>query len=244
MTNLNYQGVLNDPWECDSIPRNQFKKAATPNLYGSSLPCYELWAKNGIEYTMDQVIAYNRELQSGALGLANDLKEFIIRNVQPAETTVHIYDDSFTIKCNRYKNVGEHTYVYDIYDSITDRVRRLTHTETRQVPDLEAFRRYFVTLLIHNLDSQVLDYVMEKIHNKYKWGIDIHDAVIINPEAAADVRKWYAEELQVIFDNREQILANYFKSIGISINSYEWQKVLAKVKPIGDDFKVSLWGLK
>ena len=68
---------------------------------------------------------------------------------------------------------------------------------------------------------------------KYGWGIDIHDAFLVSPEAANDVRTWYAEALTEIYNNRETILSNYFVSIGIGAESQgDWERVKRMVKPL------------
>ena len=245
MTNV-IGSTLSDPWAFNGIPRTQFKHAATPRLYGSSRACHELWQDKGHKYTLEQVQLFNQELSSGPLGLADQFKEFIINNVKPSEAmTVDIFGTSFRIECNRYRNVGEQTLRYDIYDSETDTIRRIAHTTTKRVPDLDQFRRYFVTLLIHHLDSRVADNVISKVMDKYSWGIDIHDAFIVNPEAAEDTRAWYAEELKLIFDNRHTILADYFKSIGIGAEAQgSWNTVKSMVHPVTEPLNVSLMALK
>lgn len=79
---------------------------------------------------------------------------------------------------------------------------------------------------------------------KYGWGKDIHDAFIINPEAAKNVREWYAEELIKIFNNRKAILTNYFQSIGISKSAQgQWEKVMSMVHPV-ETLQVNLMALK
>ena len=244
MTNV-IGNELHDPWNFEGIPRTQFKHAATPMLYGSSRACHELWQDKKHDYTIDQVKLFNTELASGALGLANQFKEFIISNVKPKEQmTVKINGEEFTIECNRFRNVGEKTARYDIYDSITKSIRRVAHTTTRRVADLDQFRRYFVTLLIHNLDSQVADKVMQKVMEKYGWGKDIHDAFIVNPESAEDVRRWYSEELTAIYNNRQTILSEYFQSIGIGGEAQtQWSRVKAMVQPI-KEFTANRMALK
>lgn len=140
---------LSDPWEFPGIPRTQFKHAATPMLYGSSKPCHDLWQAKGHKYTLEQVKAFNNELASGPLGLANAFKDFLITNCKPqAQMQVHIINEHFTIECNRFRNVGEKTNVYAIYDTDNNAIRTIHHTDTVRVPDLEQFRRYFPTLLI------------------------------------------------------------------------------------------------
>jgi len=229
-----YGTELSDPWASEGMSRTMFKHAATPRLYGSSKACYELWDDWKHEYTLEQVQSFNEVLTTGKLAVADAFKEFIINNVKPTEhMTVTIGDETFTIECNRFKQVGEETTSYDIYDTETNSVRRLHHTKTKKVADLDQFRRYFVTLLIHNLDSQVGNKVMDQVMEKYGWGIDIHDAFIVSPEAADDVRTWYAQAITDIYNNRSSILTKYFTSIGIGSEAQgNWEKVKAKVKPL------------
>lgn len=236
---------LQDPWAFEGMPRAQFKHAATPRLYGSSRACHELWNDWNHPYSLDQVRAFNTELASGPLGLADQFKEFIINNVKPtAKMRIRIWNEEFDIECNRFRNVGEETIRYDIYDTQTHSIRRICHTRTKRVPDLQQFRRYFVTLLIHNLDSQVANRVIGKVMDKYGWGIDIHDAFLVSPMAAADVRRWYAEELNAIYADREAILANYFASIGIGAEAQgNWNRLKQMVKPI-KSFKCRKMALK
>lgn len=234
-TRTNLVGTeLQDPWAFGCISRAMFKHAATPRLYGSSRACYELWNDWKDDYTLEQVVAFNTELTSGLLSVADAFKEFIINNVKPTEQMrVRIWNEEFDIECNRFRNVGEETLRYDIFDTETRSIRRICHTRTKKVPDLQQFRRYFVTLLIHNLDSQVADSVVAKVMEKYGWCIDIHDAFVVSPEAANDVRTWYAEALTEIYNNRETILSNYFASIGIGSEAQgNWERVKRMVKPL------------
>lgn len=245
MTNV-IGDTLEDPWKLEGMPRKMLKTAATPMLYGSAKACHELWQSAKIPYTMDDITLYKKELGTGPLGLANMLKEFIINNANPkAKMEVKIGDDEFSIECNRFRNVGERTKAYKIWDSIDEQYNIVLHTDTKKVPDLDQFRRYFVTLLVHNLDSQVADNVSYKVKEKHGWTIPIHDAFLISPAAAADTRKWYAEELQTIFANRKQILAGYFKSIGITSAAKEqWDKLMERVDKFEGDLVVNPMALK
>lgn len=245
MTNV-IGDTLSDPWHFDGIPRKQFKAAATPLLYGSSQATHQLWKDGKFEYTQKQLQLFNQELSNGAFGLANQFKEFIINNVKPQESMlVQIFNEYIEIECNRFKHIGEETISYDIYDTITDSIRTIQHTTTKSVPDLEQFRRYFVTLLIHNLDSQAANYVAEKCFDKYGFVIDIHDAFIVSPIAAYDVRQWYKEKLVEVYTNRQTILANYFKSIGIGAEAQnQWNTIKAMIHPISGEFKPTDMALK
>lgn len=177
MTNIMDNGHLNDPWYIEGISRNMVKKPFVPLLYGSSREIHELLLDAGIKYSLNDISILRGELANGAFGIANDFKEFIITYVKPKESMeINVYEDNFRVECNRYRNVGEETLRYDIYDSDTDSVRRLTHTKTKRVPDLDQFKRWFITGLVHAQDSQVADFVMESVIDTHGWGLDIHDA--------------------------------------------------------------------
>lgn len=245
-TNMIGGDNLNDPWSCDGISRAMFKHAATPLLYGSSQEEYILWQDWEHEYTLEQIELFRKEITSGALGVAVGLKDFIINNVSPSEKmTVRIWGLDFEIECNRFRQEGFLTKDYFIYDT-TDRLNLpVRHTTTRAVADLEQFRRYFVTLLIHHLDSRVADIVIGKYVEKYGTGIDIYDAFIVNPEGAADVRRWYAELIEEIHANRTQILTEYFTSIGINGSATkEWNDFKTKIVPFTGQFKCRRMALK
>ena len=237
---------LNDAWYIDGLTRNHVKKASTPRLYGSDQAVHALWKKAGLDFTLEELNLMNGQFSDGALGLADAFKEFVINNCNPKpEMQVKIFGEEFTIKCNHWKRVGDVPVIYDLYDTSTGRVRRITHTKTKQVPDLDRFRRYFQTLLIHHLDSRVCDYVSGKTYEKYGFVLDVHDAYIVSPIAAADVRKWYGEYMDSIYENRNSILVEYFNSIGITGTSIaEWQSVMDKVVPIEDGFKCRPYALK
>lgn len=239
------EGLLTDPWSIKGLTRNQVKKACTPMLYGSSQACYELWESNGIQFGIDEVRTYNEALNTGYLAVANLFKEFIINNCKPSPIMdVTIWGESFRIECNRFRNVGERTVGYDIYDSESDTIKRVFHTTTAKVPDLDQFRRYFVTLLVHNIDSQVADAIAEAVYDEFGWVIDIHDAFIVNPEAASFVRAKYAELMEEIFTNRKAILGDYFRSIGISSSAQkQWNQLQSKIVPM-DSFKCGPMALK
>lgn len=98
---------------------------------------------------------------------------------------------------------------------------------------------------MHNLDSQVADLVSGKLYEKYGWVIPIHDAFIVPPQAANDCRKWYAECITDIYNNRETILANYFASIGINATAAkEWSELKARIVPVQEPFECHLMALK
>ena len=236
---------LNDIWTLKGIPRKQFKFALTPILYGSSQSCINLWIKNDItNFTDKQVVKTNRELKRGKFSVANDFSKFIIDNVQPSEEMyVNVNGERFYVKCNRFKQLGEYLAVYAIYDSNYNEMVTIQQTQMSEIPDLKQFKRYFVTLLVHCLDSQVADDTM----NAADWILDIHDAFIIVPEDALAVRTRYASNIDKIYANREEILANYFRSIGINLDDPKVAKQWARLQNKCDNvknFKCSLMALK
>ena len=239
-------GKLSDPWHINDLTRKQVKIVTMRRVYGSTMTIQQIGKDQNVTYSVQDERVLAEELRNGALGLANDFKDFIITNVKPTESMrVRIWDDEFDISCNRFRRVGETTCKYDIFDTQTKRIRRISHTKTKAVADLERFRRYFVTLLIHNLDSQVASRVAYKVMEKYGWCIDIHDAFIVSPEAAMDVRNWYAEEVTAIYNNRNQILQDYFQSIGVGAEALtEWEALQSKVVPVQEPFVCSPMVLK
>ncbi len=150
MTMTNVIGdTLEDPWKLEGMSRLKLKKAATPMIYGSSQSCHELWQDNKMPYTSEDIALYSKEMAEGAFGIANMLKEFIINNANPkAVMKVRIWDEEFEISCNRYKNVGEKVKAYKIWDSASNVYKIVLHMDTVKVPDLEQFRRFFMTLLV------------------------------------------------------------------------------------------------
>lgn len=148
-TNLTTENGLSDPWDFPGIPRDPFKKYMTRALYGSTKTPQETWKALKIKYTPEQVKIINKELKTGSLAVAGKFRDYIINNVQPKATMeIHIMDEVFTINCNRYKHVGDSFEHYKLYDSESDSIKSIIHTHTHKVPDLDRFRRFFVTLLV------------------------------------------------------------------------------------------------
>ena len=245
MTNI-IGSTLQDPWEIEGIPRLMVKKAATPLIYGSSKSCFTLWQDAGLEYTKTHIELFTSELAGGPLGLANQFKEFIINNCNPkAVMNLDIWNDKFEVECNRFRRVGDKARAFKIWDSTDEQYNNIIHNDVVKVPDLERFRRFFVTGLIHNIDSQVADNIMSKIMKKHDWGIPIHDAVLISPAAADDTRKWYGQELEEIHKNRKDILQRFFRSIGITrAATAQWNALKTKITPLEGELHVNPMALK
>ena len=232
---------LSDPWAFNNIPRPQFKKAMTPLLYGSSKACDALWSASNIHFTTAQVSAFNKEITTGALSVANDFKDFIIQNVVPKPSMdVTVWGETFTVHCNRFRNLGDYTKRYNVYNTESSEVKSIYHTHTHREPDLDQFRRYFITLLVHNIDSQIADAVAAQM----TWCIPIYDAFIVMPDEALDVRTVYTQQLDQLYSDRGTVLKEYFHSIGIdSKSAVQWTELKAKCIPI-EAFKAQLTALK
>ena len=238
--------ILTDAWAHPVITNRKQFKTIMRQCYGSMLTPGEMWREMGIDYTREEELAFTKELQVGELAVANAFKNFIISNVEPQPTMqVQVADRTIDTFCNRFHNVGETTTVFDFYDSYTGRIRRVQHTETKRIPNLKAFRRYFVTKLIHGLDGKVMDTVMDKLLPDY-WALSIHDAIITCPETATLAREYYATELTSIHANRNEILSTYFRSIGIKASALtEWKATVANlVVPFEGTFRCSPMVLK
>jgi hypothetical protein len=244
MTNLVGE-ELSDPWSDSVLSREHVKKAFTPMLYGSGKSATQLWDKNNLTWGVEDMVRAETLIQSGAFAVASKFKEFVIDHVKPKEDmTVMIGDDVFDIKCNRYHHLGDKTTRYSIYDTTTDRIRTIENTSRREVADLKAFKRYFLTLLVHNLDSQVADRVSGAVYDNYEWCIDIHDAFIVSPEAALFTRNEYANQLEHLHTNRKAILGGYFVSIGIGAEAQKaWNDLQTVIEPM-DTFECGLMALK
>ena len=229
---------LQDVWS-KGMNRTTFKFGATPMLYGSGQSCTELWKKRKRKYTAEDVKLFNKELKQGVLGLANDFKDYIIDNVDPKpEMKVNIMGEQFTVYCNKYMNVGDYVKKYPLYDTATNTVLNVNHTHTNKVADLEQFKRYMVTLLVHGIDSQVADSICMDID----WVLPIYDAFIVMPWEAMETRVSATKKLDAIYEAREETLDVYFKSINIvkTVGSEkQWKRLQDKVVPI-ENFKAEI----
>jgi hypothetical protein len=213
LTNLINPDEFKDAWTIEGLTRTQVKKAVTPRLYGSGREPKELWSKHKLPYTQEQINIITKEIRSGRYARANNFKDFIINNVHPYETmNVHVGNDKFNIECNRFKLDLLKTENHTVYTS-AQRLFKECVQHTESVPDLDRFKTYFQTLLIHGLDSQVANAICES--KELDWVLPNHDAFLVHPNDGIVLRKLYTKQLMNIYKNRETILKNYFNSIGI-----------------------------
>lgn len=148
LTNM-VEGTLTDPWKIEGLPRKMVKEAATPMLYGSTKNAAALWEQNNTTYTLQHIEVYNKALSTGGLGIANSFKDFVLNYCKPQEKMqITIWNDTFDIECNRYRNIGDKTNLYRVYDTESKAVKSVFHTTTKEIADLGQFKRYFQTLLV------------------------------------------------------------------------------------------------
>ena len=237
---------LSDAWGHSVIKNRVQFKTIMRQLYGSQASPQAMWNDMGIAYTPEEALAFSDELINGEMSVANSFKDFMINNAQMKPIMeLNIYGEKFTVECNKFFNQGEKTIRYDLFDSRTNSIRRIHHTDTIKVPNLQAFRRYVATALIHHLDSRVMDTTCNVVYNEAEWCLDIHDAIIVDCEYADLARDIYAKELEKIYLNRKDILQNYFRSINIPASAIqEWKEVQVKVEPMDSEFKCSPMVLK
>ena len=202
---------FNDAWSVPYCSRNHVKKAVTPKLYGSNTEPKELWDRNKLSYSQEQLNKISEEIRTGLYANANSFKDFIIGKVKPkASMEVNIWGQKFTIECNRFKPGRTTEKTYWIFTSAQNLMKKVVH-HSGLIPDLDQFKRYFQTLLLHHLDSRIADTICAEMD----WVLPNHDAFTVHPNDASKVREIYTRELYKVYKERRKILFNYFTSIGI-----------------------------
>ena len=242
-TSVLSEGELNDPWGLTAgVDRGKAKMVLMRKLYGSSRDSASILKSFQEEYSEDDIHALETELNTGAYGKANLLKEFIIGNCNMTEVmNPVVWGEQLHVPCNRHHSVGDKPVVYTAVNE-KGLNQKIVHWKTVKVADLKSFKRWTMTGLIHSLDSRVIDKVMQTI----SWGIDIHDAVICGPEDVNTVRSTCADSLDALHADRSSILNDYFKSVGIKATpkaQKEWNDIMSQVNQV-DTFKCSMWAMK
>ena len=241
-------GDLSDAWGHPIITNRKQFKTIMRQCYGSQMTAQAMWDDMNkgkspedadyIHYTAEEVHAFNHEMESGEIAVAIAFKDFLINNAQMRPVMeLNVLGNKVTTYCNRFHNVGESTFIFDIYDTYTNSVRRIHNTETKRVEDLKSFKRYSVTGLIHGVDGNVMDNSTDAVIDIYGWVIPIHDAMVLCCEAADYARHVYANgrtpnepSLKYVHTNRNQILSDYFTSLGIPASKLaDWNNT---VKPL------------
>jgi len=245
--------TIQDAWKHDVVTNRVQFKSIMRIIYGSSMPTSQMWLEDDIQYTTEELQAFSQELKDGELAVAAKFRDFLIKNANMKEEMNIVVDkEEFTIYCNKFRNVGEKTTKYDVYNSATNSIRTIQNTSTKKVPDLKRFAVSTVTTLIHNLDSQCMNNTVEAVIDKFGWVIDIHDAIIVCPEVVDYARDIYCSgtdsdkpSLERIYRERNSILSKYFTSIGIRPSKIkEWGEVMSKVDKFEGEFRCNRIVLK
>lgn len=220
-------------WEIDGMSKNHVKFAQTPYVFGSSASIPHLWTKNKLTFTPEQVRIMRHEQVKGKFAIANEFKDIIIKHCNPkASVKLQVGRENFTVECNKTRNVGETPHNYIVLDTEADKFKVITHTLTHKVPDLQSFRRYFVTGLIHNVDSQILDNICLRMD----WILPIHDAGIVTWEGGTQMRDLAFIEMNDLRDDGRSIVYNYLKSINLDKSGFvKFAKLLAKIDAMHDN---------
>jgi len=257
-------GDLSDAWGHDVITNRAQFKTIMRQCYGSQMTAQRMWDdmnkgkkptdKGYIHYTAEEVHAFNHELESGTMAVANAFKNFMINNarMQPV-MELNVIGDKVTTYCNKFHNVGETTSIFDLFDTATNSIRRIHNTETKRIPDLKSFKRFSVTGLIHGLDGRVMDNAVDAVIDRYGWVLDIHDAMVLCCESANYARDIYANgrtadepSLKHIHTHRNKILSDYFTSLNIPASRIsEWKAtVVPLVEPLTEELIINPLVLK
>jgi len=248
-------GPLSDAWGHDVVTnRDQLKAGAMRQCYGSQMPASDMWSEMGINYTQEELTAFNNEMESGEFAVAMAFKDFIINNAQmQPKMELDVLGTKVTTYCNKFHNVGETTIEFDFYDTITDSIRTVFNTETKRVPDLKSFKRYGPTGLIHGTDGGVMNNTVDAVVDRYQFCLDIHDAMLLCCESADYARDIYANgrtpdepSLKYVHTHRDELLSAYFTSLNIPAHKVtDWiENVLPLVIPLEEELIINPLVLK
>ena len=204
---------LQDPWFIEGVRRPSAKSVGTPVFYGSSQTARKLLRGAGIDIRPPEVKAINNEFRKGAFAVTKAFKNAVIGNYNNHAPSIQlrIWNDTFNVECNKFKTIGTNVVTTVAWDTAANKARLSRTREPIKIPDYRAFKLYWATCLIHNLDSQVMNSIAEDID---EWMLTIHDAVITAPGTAGRIRKEYACRLKDINVNRNTIISNFRDSIG------------------------------
>jgi hypothetical protein len=247
-------GDLSDAWGHDVITNRDQFKTIMRQCYGSQMTAQAMWNDMEIDYTAEEVMAFNQQMEDGELSVAIAFKDFIINNAQMQPVMeLNVLGDKVKTYCNKFHNIGETTSIFDLYDTATNSIRRVHNTETKRVPDLLSFRRYSVTGLIHGLDGRVMNNTVDAVINRYGWCLDVHDADILCCESADYAREVYANgrtedepSLKYVHSNRNKILSEYFTSLNIPASRIaDWKaNVVPLIEPLIGELDINPMVLK
>ena len=203
---------ITDPWNIPGVRRLSAKLVGTPTFYGSSQSAVSLLRSKNQSIIPDELHAIRQEFNEGGLSVLKGFKNALINGYSKHTPNIHvnIWDDSFTVEVNKWKQASSTIVVTEVYTTRGYK-KSFTH-EPVLIPDYDYMKLYWATCLIHNLDSQIMNKILIKLDQE--WILSIHDAAIALPGVCGRIRKSYAIELKQINIKRKSILLSYRKSIG------------------------------
>jgi len=225
-------------WKVNGLSKLHVKFAQTPYVFGSTASIKTLWTKNKLTYTSEQVDIMRYEQTKGRFAVANEFKDILVKHSNPtAITQFYIGDEKFTVECNKTKNVGDTTKSYVVLDSKSKKFNIIHHTHTHKVPDIKQFKRYTSSGIIHNRDSMLLDNVASKMD----WILPIHDAGIVTWRGATDMRTYAVDEMNTMYNTREDTVFSYLKSINVDqAGMVKYAKLLGKIAKLNGNTTMNI----
>jgi hypothetical protein len=222
-------------WNIEGLSKNHVKFAQTPYVFGGKKSIVVYWTDKKLEFTKEQVTTMQYEMRKGKFSVANRLKDIIIDHCHPEEfQEVNVRGHNHVVECNKHQRVLETTKQHIVYDSVKDQFSAIEHSTTVAIPDLNKFRTYFMTGLIHSVDSSVLDYIC--LH--MDWILPIHDAGIVSWSGATKMRKLALREMQDLRREGRSIIEYYLESINIDDKGWaKYLQLLNDVDELNKDMK-------
>ena len=223
--------TYSDAYHVEGLPRKHVKIAMIPRLYGSSAEFTKLWDNEGLKYTKAYTNIMEEALTNGFYKAADTFKDYIIKSskVHPAEfpslyskRIVQIFNEKLALVCNKVQEDMFASFNVPLFCGYNKfgKAETKMYTFSRAVyPNTSGMERVFVTLLIHNLDSQIANAVCLKMSNyKDVVIVPVHDAFITDPNYCTVIKETYRDELFKIYKNRKEILSKYAET-----NRYVWK---------------------
>ena len=213
-TNYLVEDGLKSPWRSELE-----KKAVTPFIYGSQASFQKLWRKNGLDFSDSNIAEVKVQAQELTEGVFGKLKKLILSS-RPGERQNVFTTEAWTVQASKkyYQPTGRVTVKKVKYYNPTkdeDCVLERHTPQSKLLP--EQFARFFLSGLIHNVDSILIDSVITSaISNGVEWMLDIHDALLVHPNDAGVVRECHREASQNILNNGCTIVRKYLVSLGVS----------------------------
>jgi len=166
------------------------------------------------ETTKEKRYLAGKLMSEGTFATAKLFKELFTTTYTPKTESlgivhIKIMEEEFYVPVNKFKPAGT---TYSVVSLSTGKgTQRYMHQSTKYTEDHDRFKLFFASALVHNRDSYILN---KTILDTGAWNIAIHDALVCHPLAVSSFRTNYAKHLYDMYENREQILTDYRKSIG------------------------------